>query len=142
MAAAADLAGVPLFAGLTEEEREAVAPWFEATSVSPGVVVAREGAAGYSFFVLVDGAAVVTLDGETVATCGPGDFFGEMAVLGDGRRYATVTTTEESRLLSMFGTEFRRLQQEQPAIAAQLEEVMRRRAAELEELRSGSTTAS
>jgi voltage-gated potassium channel len=141
VADAAELAGVPLFAALNEGERKALAPWFEAVSISPGVALASEGAAGYSFYVLVEGAAVVTLDGETVATYGPGDFFGEMAVLGEGRRYATVTTTEQSRLLSMFGTEFRRLQHEQPGIAADLEDVMRKRALELEEMRSKNATS-
>lgn len=142
MADVADLAGIPLFAPLTDEERAALAPWFESRSVSPGVALASEGAAGYSFYVLVDGAAVVTLEGETVATYGPGDFFGEMAILGGGRRHATVTTSEPSRVLSMFGTEFRRLEQELPHIGAVLEEAMRKRALELGELRSGSATAS
>jgi CRP-like cAMP-binding protein len=136
----ADLAGVPLFAPLTDEERAALAPWFESTSVSPGVALASEGAAGYSFYVLVDGAAVVTLEGETVATYGSGDFFGEMAILGGGRRHATVTTTEPSRVLSMFGTEFRRLEQELPHVGAVLEEAMRKRALELDELRAGSSS--
>jgi CRP-like cAMP-binding protein len=136
VAEAADLEGIPLFAALSEEERVALAPWFQSATVSPGMALVTEGAAGYSFYVLVDGAAVVTLDGEEVATYSPGDFFGEMAILGKGRRYATVTTTEPSRVLSMFGTEFRRLQQEQPDVAARLEEAMRKRAFELDELRS------
>jgi CRP-like cAMP-binding protein len=141
VAEAADLAGIPLFAALSDEERVALAPWFESATVSPGVALVNQGAAGYSFYVLVEGAAVVTHDGEEVATYGPGDFFGEMAIIGAGRRYATVTTTEPSRLLSMFGTEFRQLQKEQPDIAARLEEAMRKRALELGELRSGSTTS-
>lgn len=141
MADAADLAGIPLFAALSDEERATLAPLFESASISPGVALATKGAAGYSFYILVDGAAVVTVNGEEIATYGPGDFFGEMALLGDGRRTATVTTTEPSRLLSMFGTEFRRLQQEQPDVAAGLEEAMRKRALELDELRSGRTTS-
>jgi voltage-gated potassium channel len=141
MADAADLAGIPLFASLSDEERADLAPWFESATISPGVALVTEGAAGYSFYVLIDGAAVVTLDGERVATYSPGDFFGEMAILGEGRRYATVTTTQPSRVLSMFGTEFRRLQQEQPNVARRLEDAMRKRALELDELRSGSTTS-
>lgn len=140
MADAADLAAIPLFAALTDEELSALAPRFDDESVSAGVALAREGASGYSFFVLVDGAAVVTVDGEVVATYGPGDFFGEMALLGGGRRSATVTTTEPSRLLSLFGTEFRQLEQEQPEIAARLEEATRRRALELDTLRSDAAT--
>ena len=129
-----DLNGIPLFAGLTDEERASLAEFFEVSDASPGRALVTEGASGYSFYVLIDGAAEVTVGGETVATYGPGDFFGEMAILGDGRRTATVTVTEPSRILSMFGTEFRMLQQVQPDIAAQLEETMRKRGAELDEL--------
>lgn len=134
MATADDLTGIPLFAGLTDEERASLADWFEISDASAGAVLVTEGAAGYSFYVLLDGAAEVTVGDETVATYGPGDFFGEMAILGGGRRNATVTVTAPSRLLSMFGTEFRMLQEVQPDVAAQLEETMRQRAAELDEL--------
>jgi len=135
MAGADDLADIPLFDSLSEEELEQLAGWFELKTVSEGVKLASEGAAGYSFYVLVDGSAVVTAEDEDVATYGPGDFFGEMAILGDGRRSATVTTTSPATLLVMFGTEFRSLQQSQPAIAAQLEKAMRQRQEELLQLR-------
>ena len=134
MATADDLTGVPLFAGLSDEERSILAEWFEVSNSNTGTVLVSEGAAGYSFYVLLDGAAEVTVGDETVATYGPGDFFGEMAILGGGRRNATVTVTAPARLLSMFGTEFRMLQEVQPKVAAQLEETMRQRAAELDAL--------
>jgi CRP-like cAMP-binding protein len=134
MATADDLTGVPLFAELSDDKRSIPAEWFEVSDASTGTVLVSEGAAGYSFYVLLTGAAEVTVGGETVATYGPGDFFGEMAILGGGRRSATVTITAPSRLLSMFGTEFRMLQDVQPEIAAQLEETMRRRGAELDAL--------
>ena len=134
MATADDLTGVPLFAGLSDEERSILAEWFEVSNSNTGTVLVSEGAAGYSFYVLLDGAAEVKVGDETVATYGPGDFFGEMAILGGGRRSATVTVTAPSRLLSMFGTEFRMLQEVQPKVAAQLEETMRQRAAELDAL--------
>jgi CRP-like cAMP-binding protein len=134
MAHVDDLAGIPLFAGMSDEERASLAEWFEVSDAGPGMSLVTEGASGYSFYVLVDGAAEVTVGDETVATYGPGDFFGEMAILGGGRRNATVTVTAPSRLLSMFGTEFRMLQEVQPDIAARLEETMRQRAAELDEL--------
>ncbi len=132
-----DLTGIPLFDGLTGEERASLSEWFEISDASPGMSLVSEGASGYSFYVLLDGAAEVTVGGETVATYGPGDYFGEMAILGDGRRTATVTVTAPSRLLSMFGTEFRMLQEVQPTIAARLEEAMRQRRAELDELSAG-----
>jgi CRP/FNR family cyclic AMP-dependent transcriptional regulator len=113
-----------LFAGPGHEELEPLCDWFEFASVSEGVTVAGEGAPGYSFFVIEQGNAV------ELATLGPGDFFGEVAILSGGRRSATVTTTSPATLLVMFGTEFRRLQEAQPEVAARLEAAMADRLAE------------
>jgi CRP/FNR family transcriptional regulator, cyclic AMP receptor protein len=124
-ATAEDLAGAPIFDPLGPEELAAIAPWFELQEVGPGVSLTGEGASGYSFFVLRDGTATVTINGIEVRTLGPGDFFGELAILGDGRRTATVTTAEASHVLVLFGTEFRQLQQEHPEIAAQIESALR-----------------
>jgi CRP-like cAMP-binding protein len=120
----ADLAPIPLFASLDPEALDELAQWFEPKTASEGVRLCGEGAAGYSFFVLVDGNALVTSDGTELGTLGPGDFFGEVAILDGGRRTATVTTTSPARLLVLFGTEFRQLQQAHPAIASQLEAAM------------------
>lgn len=120
-----DLAGIALFAALEADERETIAPWFELQDVSPGARLTGEGAAGYSFFVLRDGTATVSIDGTDVRTLGAGDFFAELALLGDGRRTATVTTASPARVLVLFGTEFRRLQQEHPEIAARIETGLR-----------------
>jgi CRP-like cAMP-binding protein len=124
-AAADDLAGIPLFATLEPDEQAAIAPWFEREDVSPGVKLTGEGASGYSFYVLRDGAATVSIDGREVRTLGPGDFFGELALLGDGRRTATVTTAAPSRVLVLFGTEFRQLQQMYPELASRIESGLR-----------------
>jgi CRP-like cAMP-binding protein len=124
-AAANDLAGIPLFDTLEPDERAAIAPWFELEDVSPGMKLTGEGASGYSFYVLRDGAATVTIDGIEVRTLGPGDFFGELALLGGGRRTATVTTTSPSQVLVLFGTEFRQLQHEFPEMAARIESGLR-----------------
>ena len=124
-AAADDLAGIPLFDTLEPDEREAIAQWFELEDVSPGVRLTGEGASGYSFYVLREGAATVSVDGSEVRTLAPGDFFGELALLGDGRRTATVTTTAPSRVLVLFGTEFRQLEQEYPELASRIESGLR-----------------
>jgi voltage-gated potassium channel len=124
-AAADDLAGIPLFATLEPDEQAAIAPWFELEDVSPGVKLTGEGASGYSFYVLRDGAATVSIDGREVRTLGPEDFFGELALLGDGRRTATVTTAAPSRVLVLFGTEFRQLQQMYPELASRIESGLR-----------------
>ena len=124
---ATELKTVPLFASLNEEDLRELASWFDEQACSEGVCLTGEGAGGYSFFVLVDGSAAVTADGHELATLGPGDFFGEIAILGGGRRSATVTTTSPAKLLVMFGTEFRQLQQAQPGIAARIEAAMQQR---------------
>jgi voltage-gated potassium channel len=126
-ASAWDLAGIPLFDELEPDELAAIAPWFEVQEASSGANLTGEGASGYSFFVLSDGTASVTIDGAEVNALGPGDFFGELAILGDGRRTATVTTTSPARLLVLFGTEFRRLQQDHPELAAQIDAGVRAR---------------
>ncbi len=120
-----DLAAVPLFAGLEPDDRATLAAWFEVQNVSAGVKLTGEGASGYSFFILREGTATVTIDGIEVRTLEPGDFFGELAILGDGRRTATVTTASPVRVLVLFGTEFRQLQQEYPELAAQIESRLR-----------------
>lgn len=129
MAGADDIAAVPLFESLSRAELEEVARWFEDRTAEEGVRLCGEGATGYSFFILTEGRAEVTGQGDKLGELGPGDFFGEVAILDGGRRTATVTTTAPSKLLVMFGTEFRRLQQEQPEIASRIEDAMRQRVA-------------
>lgn len=129
MAIVEEVAAVPLFNALSDDQLKEVADWFHTQSVGAGLKLVGEGAPGYTFFILVDGAAVVTCEGERLATLGRGDYFGEMAILGDGRRTATVTSTEPVRLLVMFGTEFRLLEAAHPDIAARITEAMQARMA-------------
>lgn len=124
---AAELVRIPLFESLSESDLEELAPSFESRSASAGTRLVGEGAAGYSFFALAEGDASVTVDGAEVAALGPGDCFGEIAILDGGFRTATVTATTPVRVYVMFGTEFRRLQQDRPEIASQLEALMRSR---------------
>ena len=123
----ADIATVPLFASLGEPELADVAGWFEVKEVGPGVRLIGEGATGYAFFVLVAGGVEVTASGERLASLGPSEFFGEVALLGKGRRTATVTTTAPSRVLVMFGEDFSRLRTEYPAVAGEIDATMARR---------------
>jgi CRP-like cAMP-binding protein len=124
-----ELARIPLFESLTDAELQTLASWFEERTSDEGVRLIGEGGAGYSFFVLLEGNAAVTSGDTQLADLGPGDFFGEIAILGGGRRSATVTATSPARLLVMFGTDFRRLQETQPDIARRIEEAMKRRLA-------------
>lgn len=127
MVGVSDLADVPLFASLGDDQLGILAAAFEKHTVSAGTRLIGEGASGYSFFVLIDGRVVVTSGDVTLAELGPGDFFGEVAILGDGRRSATVTAAAPSQVLTMFGTEFRQLETAQPEIAKTILETMQAR---------------
>jgi CRP-like cAMP-binding protein len=126
---AEELARVPLFDCLSEDERAEIGGWFELKRASEGALLTGQGASGYSFFVLVYGTANVTVAGEPVSTLGAGDFFGEVAILDGGRRTATVTATSEVAFLALFGTDVRRLQSAFPEVAARLEAAMHDRLA-------------
>jgi CRP-like cAMP-binding protein len=126
---AEDLAAAPLFDSLSADDLQELAGWFDSKTIGAGVCLAGEGAPGYSFFVLAEGSATVTADGAELGTLGPGDFFGEVAIIGDGRRSATVTTTSPSRVLVLFGTEFRQLQHSYPAVAVRLQAATQQRLA-------------
>lgn len=136
-----DLASIPLFEPLSEAELAEVAVLFEVKDVAAGVRLVGEGTTGHSFFVLSEGRVAVTTDGEDVASLGPGGFFGEMALLGPGRRKATVTTTSPVRVLVLFGDDFARLQASHPDITAQIEAAVQKRLEELEAARSPSSGA-
>jgi CRP/FNR family cyclic AMP-dependent transcriptional regulator len=121
------LASLPLFSSLTQEQLATVAGWSELRTLGVGDHAVGEGASGYCFFVVRDGSAAVTQDGRELARLGPGDFFGELALLGDGRRTATVTAVEPTTVLVFFGTEFRRLEAELPEVAEKIRQTMAQR---------------
>lgn len=80
----------------------------------PGRRLTPEGASGYTFYVIAEGTADVLHRDALVTQLGPGDFFGEMAILGDGRRIADVVATAPMTLYAMFGTSFREMEAELP----------------------------
>jgi CRP-like cAMP-binding protein len=113
-----ELASTGLFAELDESSLAIVAAWFEAEDAVPGQRLTVEGTAGYAFFVLHEGTAEVSANGQKLADVKPGDFFGELAMLGDsGKRTATVTVTSPAVVWTMFGTRYRELEQQHPEIA-------------------------
>ena len=127
MVSVEDIAAVPIFNSLDHDQLTNIANWFDAESVGEGVRLVGEGSHGYAFFVLAEGTAAVTAAGEGLGTLEAGDFFGEVAILGGGRRTASVTSTTPARLLVMFGTEFRQLQDAYPEIADRLTLAMKER---------------
>ena len=124
-----DLTRVPLFPALTAEDRDAVAGTSTVETFPAGSTLVHEGRAGYAFYVVAEGQVEVAKQGETVRRLGPGDFFGEIAIIGEGRRSATVTATTPAVVWTMFGTEFRVLQQARPDVAAALLRAMEHRLA-------------
>ena len=102
------LARVPLLSSLDRKHLQKLSSDFAERSYEPGAVVVREGDdQGVGFFVVADGHATVTVDGKEVATLGPGDYFGEVALLGDRVRTATVTASTDLRCLVMTAWVFR-----------------------------------
>jgi ATP-binding cassette subfamily B protein len=119
---AADLKGVELFAPLTDADLARIADWFEIQDVEPGEVLVREGSSGYAFMVLGTASAEVHHGDTLINRLGPGDFFGESAILGAGRRTATVTATSPGTVWVLFGTRFRELGLLHPDLQATVEQ--------------------
>jgi CRP-like cAMP-binding protein len=127
---AADLAGIPLFEDLSEDERARLAGKFEERTVGAGSHLTAKGASGYLFFVIVEGAAEAQIDDRPVGQLSPGDFFGEVAMLGEtGRRMAAVVATSDMRVGVMFGTEFRQMEGDFPQVVERLRAAMNERLA-------------
>jgi CRP/FNR family transcriptional regulator, cyclic AMP receptor protein len=111
------IAGVPLFQGLEKRELEDVARTVHERTFNPGDTVAQEGQGGVGFFVIKDGEAKVTIAGDEVRRLGPGDYFGEIALITEGARTATVTAESELRCYGLTPWEFRPLVQSNASIA-------------------------
>ena len=111
------IARVPLFQGLERKELEDVARTVHERTFNPGDTVAQEGQGGVGFFVIKDGVAKVTIAGDEVRRLGPGDYFGEIALITEGARTATVTAESELRCYGLTPWEFRPLVQSNASIA-------------------------
>ena len=118
---------VPLFAELDEDERVAIAERLSERDCEAGHRLSREGGPGYFFFVIEKGTVSVSHRDTTVATLGPGDFFGEAAVLATKRRTATVTADTDMVLLEMFGADFALLESHAPTVHAAIRTAMEQR---------------
>ncbi|HET6310506.1 MAG TPA: cyclic nucleotide-binding domain-containing protein [Candidatus Nitrosotalea sp.] len=101
------LGRVPLFAKLSKSELEHVASNADEVDVKAGTKLTTQGKPGESFYVILDGEAVVEINGEPRRTLKEGDFFGEISMLDRGPATATVKTKKDSKLLVMSHSQFR-----------------------------------
>jgi CRP-like cAMP-binding protein len=110
------IAKVPLFEQCSKRELEEVASIADEIDLDEGKALMREGDPGREFFVVLEGTADVMQDGEKINSVGPGDFFGEIALISQGPRTATVTTTSPVRALVVTERSFKRLVEKSPEI--------------------------
>lgn len=126
-----------LFSALGEEEVRRFADAASVTKHPAGEALTEQGTLGHRFHVLLEGAADVERDGRRISSVGPGDFVGELGLLGGGPSTATVRTTEPTRCLTLRREAFWEVLQAEPSIALRILEVLSRRL--VRELRTGAT---
>jgi CRP/FNR family transcriptional regulator, cyclic AMP receptor protein len=111
---------VPIFADLNKREVDQIARLFKERRFSQGETVAREGSGGGAFFLIDSGEATVTVGGKERTKLKPGDYFGEIALIDDGARSATVTATSELVCYGLTYWDFRPLVQKNATIGWKL----------------------
>jgi CRP/FNR family transcriptional regulator, cyclic AMP receptor protein len=110
----------PLFAGCSKSELRELAKTADELDLREGTVLIREGRPGREFFVLIEGTAEVTKNGEKIADLGPGDWLGEIALITDSPRTATVTATSPLDVLVITDRRFRSVVETMPSIALKM----------------------
>jgi CRP/FNR family transcriptional regulator, cyclic AMP receptor protein len=116
-----DLKRVPLFSGLSQRQLRQLARVVKEREYRPGVSVVRQGKmSGIGFFIVVDGRAAVVVDDKAVAKLVPGDHFGELALISDQVRSATVTAETHTRCLVMASWDFKKFATENPDVSWKL----------------------
>jgi CRP-like cAMP-binding protein len=121
----------PLFEGLSKKELTELARQSEDLEVPEGHVLTREGDTGQEFFVLVEGKVEVKAKGKSLGDRGGGDFIGEIALLEDTKRTATVTATTPLRLFVLTRQDFRRLVDQNPDVERKVLQTLARRIVDL-----------
>lgn len=121
----------PLFAGLSNKELEELAQITEDMEVEAGTVLARQGEAGREFFVVLDGKVDVTRDGHALTPQGGVDFFGELALVADMPRTATLTARTPLRFFVLTSQGFRSMLARNPDVELKVLRSMVKRLAEM-----------
>lgn len=121
----------PLFEGLSKKELAQLARVSEDLEVPAGDVLCKEGDTGREFFVIVEGQTKVTANGRKIAERGSGDFVGEIALLEDTSRTATVTATTPLRVFVLTREDFRSLVRDNPKVEQKVMQALGRRVVQL-----------
>ena len=124
---AESLKTVPLFASLSDDNRDELATWVSELTVSEGKHLVDQGDYSYDLFIIEEGTAEVLQDGEHVTDLGPGDFFGEMGVLERSQRNATVIAKSPMRLLTLSSWDVKRVRSAAPQVLDQLAKAIEER---------------
>ena len=118
------LARVPLFSGIKPKELKELGKRMTERSFNEGDEITREGESGIGFFVIEEGNATVSIGGKIIRTLGPGEHFGEVALIDSGPRSATVVATTDLRCRAMSAWEFKPFVEEHPEVAWALLETL------------------
>src|SRR6476659_3575781 len=105
---------------MTLDERASIAQVCEELEIEEGALLMEEGDFGFAAFAITSGTADVVHNGTVLRNLGPGDVFGEIAVLSGGRRTATVVATSQMKLVTVLNRDMWRLEREHPDVAAAL----------------------
>lgn len=123
---------VPLFKRVDDPGMQLLAAAFAERPFKEGATLTAEGQGAAGFFVIESGTAVVTVDGVERRTLGPGDYYGEIALVDGGVRTATITATSDGRAYGLTSWQFRPLVEENTTIAWPLLEALASRIREIE----------
>jgi CRP-like cAMP-binding protein len=115
---------VPIFKDLPARSLESIARSMRERTYEPGAVIVRQGDPGLGFFLITDGRVEVSHEGHTIRELGPGEFFGEMALMEERPRSATVTARDRTKCLQLVRWDFRALLKENPDLAVRMLEVV------------------
>jgi CRP-like cAMP-binding protein len=124
---------VPLFSDLSDRELKQVSASMKERTFAEGDAVTEEGKGGVGFFVIADGTAKVSVGGEGVRELGPGDYFGEIGLIADVDRTATITANSNLRCFGMTSWDFRPLVENNASIAWKLLQIMAQRLREAQQ---------
>lgn len=124
---------VPLFSSLDKKELQGLASTMKERDFDPGDTIASEGATGIGFFIIDEGEATVTVHGDEVGTLKHGDTFGEVALIDDGARTATITAKTPLKCYGITSWEFRPLVESNSALAWKMLETMAKRLRDAEQ---------